>query len=270
VLTVERVGDSNLQPNVWRTTVPTAQWTRADRTRRLGATTLVSAATAAALLGLDGTASAAMPSEQTMRDVPEEVDRGTRVTFRGTLTGGAGDHPLAGEKVDLERNAGSGWSTTDSARTDADGRVSIPVRVGETAEFRLTYRGDELHDGDNSAKQQVEVERPVNERIVEAAAAQEGDPYEYGADGPDSFDCSGLTQYAHKQVGIELPRTSDQQRDAVEPVDREDMRPGDLLFFDGHVGIYAGDGRLWQSPQEGESVEKVDIWTDDYTVGRAW
>lgn len=226
------------------------------------------------MLGLAEPASAAIPAEQTMRDAPEQVQRDARVMFQGTLTGGA-DRPLAGEQVHLERNSGSGWSSVASERTDADGHVSLPATVGETSGWRLTYRGDQLHDGDNAEPQQIEVERPVNERIVDAAAAQEGDPYSYGASGPDSFDCSGLTQYAHDQVGIELPHSSSAQRDAVEPVDRSDMQPGDLIFFDDggdvyHVGVYAGDGQLWQAPQEGESVERVDIWSDDYTVGRAW
>lgn len=261
-------------PYVWRTHVPTSSWTRADRTRRLGATALVSAASAAALFALDGTAAAAVPAEQSISDAPERVQRDSRVNFTGTLTG-FNDQPLAGEAVALQRNSGSGWSTVSTERTDAEGKVGIPGRVTETADWRLHFGGDEMHEADNSGTERVAANKPINERIVEVAAAQEGDPYSYGADGPDSFDCSGLTGYAHEQVGIDLPRTSDAQRDATPYVAQSDKQPGDLIFFaDGgdvyHVAIYAGDGKIWTAPQDGESVKLDDIWTGDYTVGRAW
>ncbi|MGH3517676.1 MAG: C40 family peptidase [Haloechinothrix sp.] len=164
----------------------------------------------------------------------------------------------------------------DNGVTDENGAVSIPAEITETAEWRLVYRGDAFQDDDNSSSARVEAYDPVNERIIENAEAQEGKPYSYGADGPDSFDCSGLTQYVHEQVDIELPRTSDDQRNALDKVAKSDKRPGDLLFFhtsDGsvyHVGIYAGDNALWHAPQEGETVHREDLWTEDYSVGRAW
>lgn len=114
----------------------------------------------------------------------------------------------------------------------------------------------------------------LGERIVALAARHEGASYEWGAEGPDSFDCSGLTQYVFKQVGIALPRTSQQQRDGTAHVDRGDEQLGDLIFsHDGgrvhHVGIYAGEGRMWHAPQPGETVRLETINDSDYTVGRA-
>lgn len=252
----------------------TSSWTRANRTRRLGATVFVSAASTAALIGLDGTASAATPTEQSIDDAPSRVEENSKVTFTGTLTG-IGDRPLVGEEVDLQRNTGSGWSVTETARTDQDGKVSIPVKITETADWRLSYGGDSVREADSSDTEHVESKAPLNERIVEAAAAQEGDPYSYGATGPDAFDCSGLTQYAHKQAGIELPRTSSDQRAATPEVAQSEKRPGDLVFFDDgggvyHVAIYAGDNQVWTAPEEGENVQLKELWTDSYTVGRAW
>ncbi len=213
-------------------------------------------------------------TEQSIRDVPQRVEEGATVTFSGTLTGAA-DRPLANEPVELQRSTASGWSTVDTERTNSDGAVRIPATIGQTADWRLTYDGDTLRDGDSSAAKHITAKQPINERIVEVASAQEGEPYEYGADGPDSFDCSGLTQYVHEQVGIELPRTSDDQRAAVAQVPNADKRPGDLIFFDDggdvyHVAIYAGDGQVWTAPQEGETVQLEGIWDDDYSVGRAW
>ena len=258
--------------------MPTAQCnSAAGRTqllRRIGASAIVSAASAATLLGLDGTAAAAVPAQQSMRDVPESVEEDSTVTFSGTLTG-FNDRPLAGEEVKLQRDIGDGWSTVKTEQTDADGKVSIPAQITRTAEWRLSFAGDQMHDADSSESDKVTAREPISERIVEAAAAQEGDPYSYGAEGPDSFDCSGLTKYAHDQVGIELPRTSSEQADSVQEVDKSDRQPGDLIFFDDgggvyHVAIYAGNDQVWTAPQEGETVKKDDIWSDSYTVGRAW
>ncbi|CAM2836113.1 C40 family peptidase [Saccharomonospora xinjiangensis] len=116
---------------------------------------------------------------------------------------------------------------------------------------------------------------PIGERIIDIAARQAGDPYVYGAEGPDQFDCSGLTQYVHARVGIDLPRTSRQQRAALPELPKSAMRPGDLLFFhEGgrvyHVGIFAGDGRMWAAPEPGDVVRLQNIWTESFTVGRAW
>ncbi|WP_019813354.1 C40 family peptidase [Saccharomonospora saliphila] len=116
---------------------------------------------------------------------------------------------------------------------------------------------------------------PGGSRIVELAASQEGKPYVYGAEGPARFDCSGLVQYVHRQAGIDLPRTSRQQRAALPHIPRSEMRPGDLLFFHNgghvyHVGIFAGRGSMWAAPEPGDVVRKQNVWTDSYTVGRAW
>jgi cell wall-associated NlpC family hydrolase len=110
-------------------------------------------------------------------------------------------------------------------------------------------------------------------RVVRAAAEERGEPYEYGADGPVSFDCSGLTQYVYAQFGVELPHNSAAQYRAVEHVAKAEMRRGDMLFFhdqDGiyHVGIYAGGNQMWAAQNPGEDVRKHDIWTDRFVVGR--
>ncbi|WP_372448940.1 C40 family peptidase [Qaidamihabitans albus] len=161
-----------------------------------------------------------------------------------------------------------------SDTTDAEGVAAIPATVDRDAQWRLRFAGDQVHDPARSRVQTIDSREPIGQRIVDTAAAQAGKPYSYGADGPGSFDCSGLTQYVHRQVGIELPRTSSDQRAAVPTIAKSDMRPGDLVFFDDggvyHVGIFAGDDRIWAAPEPGDSVRLQDIWTETYTVGRAW
>jgi cell wall-associated NlpC family hydrolase len=81
---------------------------------------------------------------------------------------------------------------------------------------------------------------------LEIAQNQKPDEYEYGADGPEQFDCSGLTYYSYGKAGISIPRTSEDQADAAKRIAREDMRKGDLMFYYDssgevyHVGVFAG------------------------------
>ncbi|MEV7244114.1 NlpC/P60 family protein [Streptomyces sp. NPDC093248] len=92
---------------------------------------------------------------------------------------------------------------------------------------------------------------------VEFATAQLGKPYVWGAEGPDSFDCSGLTSQAWADAGRPIPRTSQEQWKQLEHVDIKDMRPGDLIiYFDdaSHVAMYAGDGRIIHAPRPGRTV----------------
>lgn len=261
--------------------MPTSSWTRSSTARRLAGATLVGVISGATMIGFSGTAAAIFTTEQTIGRAPASVLIGTKVTFNGKLTG-LGERPVRNQPVDLERRVGNQpWSVAGTAQTDDNGAVSIPAKVTATAQWRLHYKGDRINDPDASGVLTVKSvkpkppPKPINRRIVDIAAAQAGDPYRYGATGPNSFDCSGLTQYVHKKVGISLPRTSSAQQGAVRGIARGSMKPGDLLFFhDGgsvyHVGIYAGGNRMWAATQSGEPVQLQDIWTNSYTVGRAW
>ena len=104
--------------------------------------------------------------------------------------------------------------------------------------------------------------------VMAIAARYEGTPYQYGGTTPAGFDCSGYTQYVFRQVGIELPRTSSAQRAVTTRISRSEAVPGDLVFLPGHVGIYAGNGMMWDSPRTGESVSKRAIYSSSATFGR--
>ena len=94
-------------------------------------------------------------------------------------------------------------------------------------------------------------------RALRVAAGQLGKSYQWGATGPKTFDCSGLTSFAFRQAGITLPRSSSQQARVGRAVAFDDLQPGDLVFFYNpisHVGIYAGDGKMIGAPQTGDVV----------------
>lgn len=112
--------------------------------------------------------------------------------------------------------------------------------------------------------------KPATGGILGIAAQYAGIMYQYGGTSPSTgFDCSGYTQYVFRQVGINLPRTAEEQRQFATPV--SSPQPGDLVFFGSpayHVGIYAGNGKMWDSPHSGEAVALRDIWTSAVTYGR--
>ncbi|MER6944385.1 NlpC/P60 family protein [Nonomuraea sp. NPDC000554] len=89
------------------------------------------------------------------------------------------------------------------------------------------------------------------------ALTQQLKPYVWGAEGPGSYDCSGLVMAAYQQVGISLPHYTGDQWTAGKHISREELRPGDLVFFYGdlhHVGIYIGGGMMVHAPQTGDVV----------------
>ena len=93
-------------------------------------------------------------------------------------------------------------------------------------------------------------------RIVDVALRQLGVPYAWGGTKPTGFDCSGLVRYAFGAVGIELPHNVARQHAHGVPIAREDLQPGDVVFFDGlrHNGIYIGDSRFVHAARSPASV----------------
>ncbi|MFF4502374.1 NlpC/P60 family protein [Streptomyces sp. NPDC001401] len=101
------------------------------------------------------------------------------------------------------------------------------------------------------------------EKALAFARAQIGKPYVWGATGPDSYDCSGLTQAAWKAAGVSLPRTTYDQVNAGTTVSLTDAQPGDLIFFYddiSHVGIYIGNGMMIHAPKPGAYVREESVY----------
>ena len=105
---------------------------------------------------------------------------------------------------------------------------------------------------------------------LDAAKSKVGAMYSWGAAGPRNFDCSGLVQWAYRQAGIELPRTSFEQSQVGAPVAFHDLQAGDIVVTNGggHVGIYAGDGKLLNAVQSGQPVAYTSLDSDDVVTAR--
>lgn len=103
------------------------------------------------------------------------------------------------------------------------------------------------------------------ETVLRYACAQLGKPYVFGGAGPSSFDCSGLTMMAYKQIGINLNHYVPDQWSASRRVSRSELQPGDLVFFNNlnHMGMYVGNGKFIQAPHTGDVV-KISSLSDAY------
>jgi len=107
----------------------------------------------------------------------------------------------------------------------------------------------------------------VGAQALQAAIAKEGDPYVWGAAGPGQFDCSGLVVWAYAQEGIALPHYTGSLWNSGVHVARNDLEPGDLVFFFSdisHVGIYIGNGLMIDAPNFGETVKVEPVYWGAY------
>lgn len=105
------------------------------------------------------------------------------------------------------------------------------------------------------------------EKVLKFACAQLGEPYVFGGSGPGTWDCSGLTMMAYKQVGINLNHYVPDQHAASRPVSKSELQPGDLVFFNGdnHQGMYVGNGKFIHAPHTGDVVKISSLSDSWYT-----
>lgn len=213
----------------------------------------------------------------------------------------AGDRFVPDATVVVERRQGGAWVPAATLRTDRVGHAISWLPLTGTTEVRAVFAGSGTQPAGQTRTATVAVRQPAaalkaakpvaakavkavaakpvkavkpaavssfRARAVQVAAAQAGKPYRYGSAGPSSFDCSGLVNYAFRAVGKKLPRTSGALRASTRPVSKAAAQPGDLIFTPGHVGIYAGGGKMVDAPSAGRKVSLRRIYTSRYTVGR--
>jgi cell wall-associated NlpC family hydrolase len=194
--------------------------------------------------------------------------------------------PVKNETVTWwSRRSNGAWQRAGSATTDANGRTSIKRRLTHTTQWQVRYGGDLLQDKSASPVATVKVLPPppppklkpatpaFADRVLHEAARHHGAPYQYGAAGPSTFDCSGFTMYVFGKFGIHLSHNAAAQYCEVRHISAAAKRPGDLIFFTGssgiyHVGIYVGGGQMWAATHSGDVVRYESIHEASYVVGR--
>ncbi|WP_344357740.1 C40 family peptidase [Streptomyces gobitricini] len=136
-------------------------------------------------------------------------------------------------------------------RTEERGRL-LRLEQAEQARAQTAWLGSGVLKG-----AAADAAGPRGRKAIEYATAQLGKPYVWGAEGPGSFDCSGLTSQAWAAAGTAIPRTSQEQWRLLPRIDVTDMRPGDLIIYHAdasHVGLYIGDGAIIHAPRPGRNV----------------
>jgi cell wall-associated NlpC family hydrolase len=184
--------------------------------------------------------------------------------------------------TELQKNAavaasrvGDLLTQQSAALTTADAQVRTLVRerqaaiaAAQAAAFRtaLVDSGAELTAGTTPPN-------ALAAGAIAAARSRLGDPYVWGATGPSSFDCSGLTQWSYAHVGIQLPRVAADQWNAGTHIPIDQLLPGDLLFWATdvrspvtihHVAIYIGDGMMLAAPHTGDVVKIQPVYMNGY------
>jgi len=157
---------------------------------------------------------------------------------------------LAGQKAKLAKLLAGKQATLDSLTAAQQQQVAANA-IGAGGTTTAVYTGPT----DTQAGQ-----------AVAFAYAQLGKPYQWGATGPGSYDCSGLVQAAWASAGVSIPRVTYDQWAALPHVSASSIQPGDLLFYEGegHVAMYVGDGYMIDAPQTGLDVEKIPMNTGWY------
>ncbi|MGW1291573.1 NlpC/P60 family protein [Streptomyces sp. NPDC002533] len=160
-----------------------------------------------------------------------------------------------GDLADVRKALGENKKKYQGKLADAQ-RLLNTLTQAERAKMQ-----QEEQRASRAASDRVELgnEAPASGRgaaALSAAATQIGKPYVSGGSGPNSYDCSGLTQWAFAQAGVSITRTTYTQQNDGTKIGRSQLKPGDLVFFNGlsHVGFYAGNNQVLHAPKPGTVV----------------
>lgn len=223
------------------------------RRRLLAVGLTVSLATPITLVATESATSAA---ESTTFNVLKRGDDGRRVL-------------IAQRALDVKPRTGHfNRETRSSVRHFQHRRhFSVTGIINERTMHALRSRWDNIQQ----RKQRIHREY---RRIMQVVRNQHGDPYVYGAAGPNAFDCSGLTLFVYKKAtSMNLDHRATAQFDRGERISRNKAKPGDLVFMHNngdiyHVSIYAGKGQIWHASRPGTNVKKDPIWTKSVYFAR--
>ena len=192
---------------------------------------------------------------------------------------GAVTQAAQAERAAADATSRADQAAHDAARLEGDltrARDDMDRQIDEV-EKRLAELNEDEHaslvSGDG------EINLPINilgsgsaAEAVRAALGAQGSPYSWGAEGPESFDCSGLVKWAYEQAGVSgLPHSSRQQAQMGSSVSRSELQPGDLIALYSpvsHIGLYVGGGRYVHAPQRGDVVKVVSVPWSDVTAMR--
>jgi peptidoglycan DL-endopeptidase CwlO len=207
-------------------------------------------------------------------DNPDEFleELATLSTYRGIQRQAYGDYATALEALDLREDATQD-RTAEVLKIEQQLAAEKKTVDKKYAEAKAIL--DELRAKERAlvlgGALEVPSDVPASGRAAAAvgfAMAQIGDPYVYGAAGPGSWDCSGLTMMAWRAAGVGLPHSSRSQFGSGARVSSAALKPGDLVFYYSpisHVGMYIGNGLIVHAPHPGSSVRVAGLYSMPFT-----
>lgn len=179
---------------------------------------------------------------------------------------------LKAAKADVQTKLGAAQKLLNSLTAQEKARLAALEAQQEAearkkaaalaAQEKAKAKAAQAQQASSPSKTTTPVNASVADKAIAFARAQLGDPYVWGATGPDSWDCSGLTQAAYRAAGVTLPRTTGEQVNVGSRVSESNLQPGDLIFFysdHSHVGIYIGGGEMIHAPHTGTVVKIAPI-----------
>ncbi|GHA54893.1 glycoside hydrolase [Streptomyces tauricus] len=230
-----------------------------------------------AVAGAAGTANAAEPVTQTIElptltaDMTAQVAESAEVTQQA-----AADYQLRAERdAAAAKAAKQAKSDLADAKKKAEAKEKAEAARKEAAE-RATRTASRTTLTTASTAASSDAVAPASGSVgtvISFLRAQVGDAYVMGASGPDAWDCSSLVQAAFKQVGVDLPRVSQDQSVAGTPVSLSNIQVGDILYWGGagsayHVGVYIGGGQYLDAanPSKGVVIQDLSGYPADGAV----
>ena len=147
------------------------------------------------------------------------------------------------------------------------------VEAGQDEQTESTSSSSSNSNSSNTSSNSSSSSNSIGEKLVNLAKGKLGCKYVWGATGPNTFDCSGLMLWCHKQLGITIPRTSLAQSKSGKSVSKSDLQVGDLIFWKttsaevGHVGMYVGNNQFIHAPNKSKPV-KYDSLDNSYYKSR--
>jgi peptidoglycan DL-endopeptidase CwlO len=176
--------------------------------------------------------------------------------------------------VRLQAYRSGKWTTWATQNLSSSGVANLFAKPAVSGYFRTVYLGNGKYTSHTGVKLAISVKSGTGARIVAEAQRHLGALYKFGSAGPKRFDCSGFTMYVYKKtIGASLPHKANLQQKYGTAVSKSKAQIGDLIVFrsgsyGSHVGIYAGNGYMYDSPHTGARVTKRKIYETNYVVRR--
>ena len=229
---------------------PTTSFSRAARTAGLSLAALGALATAGGMT-TSALASSDVPAPTGESALPNLAANDLSLQAAPVVAAPA-VMPASSTPTAVAASATSTNPTPSTSSSKAETKKASP-KTATSASKKSSDSDDSSSDSEGSS---------VAAKAVAAAKGKIGKPYVWGATGPNSFDCSGLTSWAYKQAGKSLPRTSAAQSQVGTKVSFSNLQPGDLIFFYSpvsHVAMYVGNGTVVEAPTAGQDVKLTSL-----------